>query len=419
MLASLIAVLILLLLSAFFSGSETALTGASSAFMHDKEKRDNSLRAKIINKLFESRDKLIITTLIGSNLANTLATALSTSLLISIFGREGVAYATIIMTFLVLIYTDMLPKTYSVQNANRVALHVAPFIKFWVVLFSPLTWLLQKVLMFSCWIFRIENKADNNLNNALSELRGAIYLIDDEKVAEEKNMLESVLDLADIPVYDVMNHRSNLFAVDIKTPVKKILNQIKTCPYSRIPVYKDSIDNIVGVFRVKALLQECVSHNNDLSKVKLQNVMTQPWFIPDNTSLLQQLQLFKARREHFAIVVDEYGDLQGIITLEDILEEIVGDINDESDMGSMDIMGIRKLAENSYLIDGQVPLRDLNRKFGWELQDEHSATLAGYLLEATRTIPMQGQKFIFDNFEFVVVKRNNNQLSQIKVTKIC
>lgn len=279
-------------------------------------------------------------------------------------------------------------------------------------------WLLQKFSDWGNWLFRANRQTETHLGDALLELRGAIHLIDDDNISEEKNMLKSVLDLADVPVYNVMNHRSNLFAIEIGTPIKDVLAKIKACPFSRIPIYKKSLENIVGVIRVKAFLQECVDNQNDITKVKLENVMMSPWFIPESTSLLQQLQLFKAKREHFAIVVDEYGDLQGIITLEDILEEIVGDINDESDLSSFETMGIRKVAENSYLIDGQVAIRDLNRKFKWDIDEDTSATLAGYLLEATQTIPAQGQKFHFNEFEFEIVKRTKNQLNQIKVTHL-
>ena len=146
--------------------------------------------------------------------------------------------------------------------------------------------------------------------------------------------------------------------------------------------------------------------------------MTKPWFIPDNTSLMQQLQLFRSRREHFAIVVDEYGDLQGIVTLEDILEEIVGDINDESDISNLDVMGIRKITDNTYIVDGQVPLRDINRKFNWNINDENAVTIAGYLLDMTRTIPEEGQRFVFDGFQFEIIKRNKNQISSVKISKL-
>lgn len=250
----------------------------------------------------------------------------------------------------------------------------------------------------------------------LSNLREDLNLYQGQENDEEKEMLESVLDLAEIEVYDVMNHRKNLFSINIDTPVKKMIEQIKDCPFSRIPLYKSKPDNIVGILRVKELLIAAYDCKNNLEKINVAKLMSKPWFIPDNTSLLKQLQLFRARREHFAIVVDEYGDLQGIVTLEDIIEEIVGDINDEYDIECLDTLGIRKVGEQSWLINGQVPLRDLNKKFAWNLDDENAVTLAGYLLDATQSIPQQEQKFIFNGFEFEIVRRQKNLLCQIKVT---
>lgn len=416
MIISLVAIIVLLFLSAFFSGSETALTGASQPYMIDMERNGNNRRAKIINGLFAHRDRLIITTLLGSNLSNTLATALSTSVLINLFGREGVAYATIIMTILVLVYTDMLPKSYAVKNANNAALAVAPFVRFWVIVFSPLVYILQKIVNTTFRIFKIQKKDHQDEASSISEIRGAIYMYKGKDIKEENEMLKSILDLDEITVYDVMNHRRNLFALNINQPVKKLIDKVKNSPFSRIPLYQDKPENIVGVIRVKHLLKECVEKNNDFSKINIRQLMAEPWFIPENTTLLQQLQLFRARREHFAIVVDEYGTLQGIVTLEDILEEIVGDINDETDIQNIDIMGIKKAGDNAWLIDGQVSIRDINRKFGWDLDDDCAVTVAGFLLDRTQSIPEQGQKFIFDGYEFEIIKRNKNQLSQIKIT---
>ena len=416
MIISVAAIIILLFLSAFFSGSETALTGASQAFVTDQEKNGHNPRAKLVSRLFERRDNLIITTLLGSNLSNTLATSLSTSVLIGIFDNEGVAYATVIMTFLVLIYTDMLPKSYAVRNANTTALLVAPLINVFVKMFSPIVWALQKIVNLTFRIFGIA-KPNVTADDTLSEVRGAIYMYNGQERRQEQEMLKSILDLPDITVYDVMNHRKNLFSLDIDMPVKKFLQKIENCPFSRIPLYKDRPENIVGVIRVKTLFKAVIDCGGDYKKVHLSELMTQPWFIPDNTTLKQQLQMFRARREHFAIVVDEYGVLQGIVTLEDILEEIVGDINDESDISNLDIMGIRKIADNTYIVDGQVPIRDLNRKFGWNIEDDNAVTIAGYLLDMTRSIPSVGQKFIFDGFQFEVLKRNKNQLRQIKITR--
>lgn len=415
MIVSVTAVVVLLLLSAFFSGAETALTRASSAFVVDQDKNHNNSRAKLVNRLFERKDNLIITTLLGSNLSNILATSLSTSVLIGMFGREGVVYATVIMTFLVSIYTDMLPKSYAVKNTNKMALLVAPLINVFVKLFAPIVWFLQKMANITFRIFGLKENYSSD-EDALAEVRGAICLCDDKDGAQEREMLKSILDLTDITVYDVMNHRKNLFSVDIDLPIETILQKVENCPFSRIPLYQDKPENIVGVIRIKTLFKEIIDNKGNYQKVDIRKIMTEPWFIPDNTTLKQQLQLFRARREHFAIVVDEYGVLQGIVTLEDILEEIVGDINDESDVSNLDIMGIRKIDDNTCIVDGQVPIRDLNRKFGWNICDDNAATIAGYLLDMTQSIPTEGQKFMFEGFHFEILKRKKNQISSIKIT---
>lgn len=417
MLLTTISVFLLLCLSGFFSGSETALTGASEAYMQEKDKNENSPRAKIINRLFKKRDKLIITTLIGSNLANTLATSLSTSLLVGLFGNEGIVYATLIMTILVLIYTDMLPKTYAVKNANKVALAVAPLISFFVTIFTPVAYVLQKITSLTFKLFSLD-KTDSSEEMAISEIRGAIDMYDGMEIKEEKHMLKSILDLADINVYDVITHRKNLFCLDIDMKMQDIIISLKDCPYSRVPLYQDKPENIVGVLIVKNLLKKCLEVGEDLSKVNLKEIMIKPWFIPENTNLLHQLSLFKTRREHFAIVIDEYGDIDGIITMEDILEEIVGDINDENDITLNTNSQIKKLDEKIFMIDGEVSIRDLNRQNGWKISDENMTTIAGYLLDMTRIIPKEGQEFIFHNFKFEIVKRTKNQITLIKITKL-
>lgn len=277
--------------------------------------------------------------------------------------------------------------------------------------------LVLAVILLSLALYRQSRKlrAAGPEEEIISEIRGAIE--NHSEAPEEKEMLKSVLDLDDIQVYDVMNHRKNLFAVDIELPAAEIINRLKDCPFSRVPLYRGKPENIVGVIRVKHLLKEAVEKCGSYDEINIAELMNKPWFIPDTTTLLQQLQLFRARREHFAIVVDEYGDLQGIVTLEDILEEIVGDINDETDIQSIDIIGIKKSEDKkSLIIDGQLPIRDLNRRYNWNLNDENAVTLAGYLIDATQSIPEQGQKFIFEGFEFEILKRTKNQLNSIRVT---
>ena len=269
--------------------------------------------------------------------------------------------------------------------------------------------LVLAVILLSLALYRQSRKlrAAGPEEEIISEIRGAIE--NHSEAPEEKEMLKSVLDLDDIQVYDVMNHRKNLFAVDIELPAAEIINRLKDCPFSRVPLYRGKPENIVGVIRVKHLLKEAVEKCGSYDEINIAELMNKPWFIPDTTTLLQQLQLFRARREHFAIVVDEYGDLQGIVTLEDIL--------DETDIQSIDIIGIKKSEDKkSLIIDGQLPIRDLNRRYNWNLNDENAVTLAGYLIDATQSIPEQGQKFIFEGFEFEILKRTKNQLNSIRVT---
>ncbi len=246
--------------------------------------------------------------------------------------------------------------------------------------------------------------------------RGAMDHCADENTAQEKAMLEGVLDLSEITVYDIMNHRKNLFSIDIDLPVAEIFAKVENSPFSRVPLYQDRPENIVGVIRVKTLFKEIIDHAGVCEQVDIRKIMTEPWFIPDNTTLLQQLQLFRSRREHFAIVVDEYGVLQGVVTLEDILEEIVGEIDDESDAAYPNPAGIRKINERTFVVDGQVSVRDLNRRFGWNICDSNAATIAGYLLDMTQSIPSAGQKFMFEGFHFEILKRKKNQICLVKIS---
>lgn len=410
-------VFVLLCLSAFFSGSETALTGASPAYMRDKEKNESNSRAKTINKLFKKRDTLIITTLMGSNLANTLATSLATSVLIGLFGNEGIAYATVVMTVLVLIYTDMLPKTYAVHNANKMSLVVAPVIAVFVKMFSPFVYILQKIVKLAFMMFGLHKIVDNKEDMAVSEIRGAIDMYDGLAIKEEKDMLKGILDLTDLDVYDVMTHRKNMVCFDIRTPVEVLVKEVQSTPFSRIPLYEGAVDNIVGVLIVKNFLKEYVN-NKDKTQLDLRKIMIAPWFIPENTNLLNQMKEFRNKREHFAIVIDEYGDIEGVVTLEDIIEEIVGDIDDENDYMRVRHADIKQVSENVYIVDGEIAIRDLNRQNGWDIDDENMATIAGYLIDMARTIPSVGEKFIFEDFKFEVLQRDKNQISKLKITRL-
>ncbi len=409
------AVLVLLVLSGFFSGSETALTASSRHRMHTLAQQGVS-RAELVNRLWQDRDRVIGSILVGNNLVNILASTLSASLFISWFGDAGIAYATLLMTVLVVVFAEVLPKTYAINNADRTVLVMAPALHGLVVVMTPVTAALNWAVRGSLSLVGVSN-ADGgpDREEREEELRGAIELHASEEDREERAMLRSILDLADVEVSDIMTHRGDVVTIDADLPIPEIIDQVLDSPYTRIPLWQDDPDNIVGIIHAKRLLRALHKGEFTNQAINLIEVARPPWFIPDTTDLLSQLQAFQQRHEHFAVVVDEYGVVQGIVTLEDILEEIVGEIADEHDEV---IEGVRRQPDGSMLVDGRVTLRDLNRQFDWKLPDDDASTIAGLLLYETRTIPEVGQSFALKGLKFEITQRDGNQITEIKVTPL-
>ncbi len=412
-LISILAIIILLLLSAFFSGSETALTAASRVRMISREKEGNA-RAALVNKIREKKDRLIGALLLGNNLVNILASALATSLLIKVFGQAGVVYATLVMTMMVLIFAEVLPKTYALHHAETMSMRIAPIVRIVIILFSPITetvtWIVRAVLR----LFGVDvHKA--KAGSHLELLRGAIEMHDgpEEETQEQRAMLRSILDLASVDLEDIMIHRKNVTMVDADEDIHKIIEIVLDASFTRLPVWKGNPDNIIGVIHSKLLLQQ-MYEKKSLAGISLAQIMMEPRFVPESTHLYDQLQNFRERREHFAIVVDEYGTFMGIVTMEDILEEIVGEIDDEHDDHT--VQGVKKMPNNAYMVEGSVTIRDLNREFEWGLPDQDYATIAGLILHESQMIPDVGQSFIFHGFRFDVVRRHRNQITKIRVT---
>lgn len=408
-------IFVLLLLSAFFSGSETALTAVSRPYMHQLEQTGDK-RAGVVNKLHADKERLIGTILLGNNLVNILASALATSALITIFGKSGVIYATVAMTLLVLIFSEILPKTYAIRHANSAALAIAPLVQLIVVVFTPFTWLINLLVRGIFVVSGVKNSRSSAFGTGDEELRGAIALHagnDEQVVRHERAMLRSVLDLVEVQVSEIMTHRRNATTIDADLPEAEAIDQILASPFTRIPLWQGDPDNIVGVLHAKALLREIRSHDGDSSPIDLIGLASDPWFIPEQTLLLDQLETFRERREHFAIVVDEYGGLMGIVTLEDIIEEIVGDIDDEHDVTTD---AVKRGHDGSFVLDGSATIRDLNRQYEWSLPDEEAATLAGLILHESRRIPQVGQSFMFHDFRFDILERQRHQITSVRVT---
>ncbi len=408
------AIFVLLLLSAFFSGSETALTAASRPRMHQAEQNGDQ-KAAIVNRLLSNTDRLIGSILLGNNLVNIFASALATSALITLFGEAGVVYATLGMTLLVLIFAEILPKTFAYRNANKVALWIAPVINVLVIVFSPVTHTIQIVVQVTLRMFGADPNFKEGLGPSSEELRGAIELHRGEgsEVSHERAMLRSILDLAEVEVGEIMTHRKNVTMIDADEPPEAVVAQVLGAPFTRIPLWRGESDNILGVIHAKALLRSVSALEGKLQDLDVVELAANPWFVPESTTLLDQLQAFRRRREHFALVVDEYGSLMGIVTLEDILEEIVGDITDEHDV---DVPGVIRQPDGNYVVQGTVTIRDLNRRFEWGLPDEEAATAAGLVLHEARRIPEVGQAFIFHGLRFEILRRLRNQITAIRIT---
>ncbi|MEE9480554.1 MAG: HlyC/CorC family transporter [Kiloniellales bacterium] len=410
------AIALLLVFSAFFSGSETALTAASRSRMHTLEQQGDP-RARLVNELFARKERLIGAVLLGNNLVNITASALATSLMIGWAGDAGIAYATLVMTLLVLIFAEVLPKTYAIHNPDGFALSVSRSMRVVVRLFGPVTLAVQAVVGVTLSLFGVRLTTTPAPGQSEEELRGAIELHTGESEEERhaREMLRSILDLAEVEVEEIMIHRKNMAMIDVNQPPSKVVEEVLSSPYTRLPLWQDEPDNIVGVLHVKALLRAVHSQSTNLDELDLVAIANDPWFVPETTDLLSQLQAFRTRQEHFAIVVDEYGEVLGVVTLEDILEEIVGDIADELDIP---VTGARVLTDGSVVVDGTVTLRDLNRQFEWRLPDEEASTVAGLVLHEARRIPEVGQVFAFHGFSFEILRRQRNQITSIKVTAL-
>lgn len=409
-----VTIFFLLLVSAFFSAAETGMTATSRARLTEMERR-GSWRASLVLGLTKTRERLIGAILLGNNVANITASAVATAILIKTFGDSGAVIASAAMTVLVLIFGEVMPKTYAIAYPDRVALAVAPIMRVLVAVFGPVVIAVEYVVKKILRLFGANMSNVNDVLSAHDELRGTIDLHHKEGTffTNDRNMLGGILDLQDLEVLDAMIHRTKMVGIDAADAPEKIVKQVLKSGHSRFPVWKDKQDNIVGILHAKNLFAALQESDGDSAKVKIEDVMNPPWFVPDTRPLADQLKAFLRRKTHFAIVVDEYGEVQGLITLEDIIEEIIGDIKDEHDFVSS---GIKPQPDGSYVVEGTVPLRDLNRALNWNLPDEEATTIAGLVIHDARMIPEVGQVFNFHGFRLEVLKKRKHQITSVKMT---
>jgi Mg2+/Co2+ transporter CorB len=409
-------VLFFLFMAFLFSGSETALTASSRGTMLRLAKGGNP-DAIIVTRLLENRERLIGALLIGNNVATIVSSALATELLLFWFGDVGVVYATIAMTVLIIVFCELLPKTAAIIAPDRHALAVARPIGKVVAILGPVLaaaeWLVARMLV----LVGIKAGESEPLLPPHERLRGAVDLLHREGSVEkhDRDMLGGLLDLRDLTVADVMIHRTEVITADVGESADKVIERVITEMVTRIPLWRGTPENIVGILHVKDLLRAIEATGGDASKIDIMSIARPPWFVPNIRPLSEQLKAFRRRRTPLALVVDEYGEFMGIVTLEDILEEIVGDITDEHDI---EIPGVRPQPDGSVNVDGAVPIRDINRVMDWNLPDDEATTVAGLVIHEARSIPEPGQSFTFHGFRFQVLRRERNRLVALRITPV-
>ncbi len=400
-------------LSAFFAASETALTGASRARMHALE-RNGDPRAKRVNRLMLRRERLIGTTLLGNTLVNIGSSAFMTSVLVVLVGEGGALYATAIMTVLLLVFAEVLPKTVAINNADRVSLLVARVLSIFVAIFGPILMGVEALVRGVLKLFGSRTDSRRSILTGAEELKSAVDLLHREGNVErsDRDMFGGLLDLDELTVSDVMVHRTSMATLNADLPPTDLVREVVASPYSRVPIWRGEPDNIVGVLHAKDMLRTLNASGGDVAHFAVDKVAAEAWFIPETTTLKDQLQAFRKRKAHFALVVDEYGVVRGLVTLEDIIEEIVGDIKDEHDLV---VQGVRPQPDGSVIVEGSVPIRDLNRVMAWDLPDEEATTIAGLVIHEARAIPETGQVFTFHRFRFEVLRKVRNRLASLRI----
>ncbi|MGY3603229.1 HlyC/CorC family transporter [Bradyrhizobium sp. Leo121] len=409
-------VVVCLLVSAFFAASETALTGASRASMLRLSKQGNR-EAGVVSSLFNMRERLIGALLLGNNIANIGASALATGILTAWFGDVGVLYATAVMTVMVVIFAEVLPKTIAINAPDRISLLVARPMKVTVYLLGPFLTVIEVIVLALMKLFGIKVGANQAILSPTERLRGAVDLLHHEGKVEkqDRDMLGGLLDLRELQVSDVMVHRTEMTMINADLPPEELVREVLATEYTRIPLWRDKPENIIGVLHAKDLLRAIRAADGDTSNIDVATIALPPWFVPEMRPVSEQLKAFRRRKTHFALVVDEYGEVEGLVTLEDILEEIVGDISDEHDVV---VAGVRAQPDGSVVVDGSVPIRDLNRAMDWHLPDEEATTVAGLVIHEARSIPERGQSFTFHGFRFRVLRRERNRITALRITAL-
>lgn len=406
-------VIFLLVAAALISATETAITATSPGLIQ-KMKSLGDKRAMLLSDLLKTKEKIISTLLVGNSLANTLCTIIATSIFIEVFGDDlGTIISSVVMSFSIIVFSEVIPKAIAVAKSEKIALMATPTLIILLKILEPVNIVLAYIVKGFCFIFRIDLKSRVS---ATEEVRGVIehHMNEGNVFKDDRDMLGGILDLRKMVIADIMVHRSNISAINIDTDHNKIIEIVLSSEHTRMPFWEENRDNIIGILHIKDLLSKLYNENKiNTEGFNIRSLLSEPVFIPDNALVTKQLESFRDGQSHMACVVDEYGDLQGIITLEDILEEIVGQIYDEHDYTRTKVI---KKSDTHYVIDGAMPVRDLNRELNWNIPENDATTIAGFVISKLERIPNQGEHLIHDNLKFTISKKLDNRIKTIKIT---
>lgn len=407
MLWRLLALFLLLILSGFFSGSETALLALDKLrvrFLQQKQRPG----ADKLAALLDNPDRLLSGILVGNNLVNIAASVIATSLCVSYFGDGGELMTVLILTPILLIFSEVCPKTYAAQYPEKMSFWVLNPISFVVWILAPVIFVVASISRLMTSFIR-KNDAES-LSVSEDEIKAMIEVGEESGVvaAEQREMLHGIFDLSETRVRDIMVPRTEVTGIDVSAGFQEVLTVVRQMRHSRFPVFNESLDTIIGVIHSKDIL----GYIGRTEQFSLQELCRKPYYVPEAKRIGNLLQSFRRRREHLAIVVDEYGGMEGIVTLEDVVEEIVGDIHDEYDTEELDF---RELGKNHYLIDAVMPLREVNRRFDLSLPEEHVTTLAGHLMQVMGKIPVEGDFYEEDNLMFRVRRMEDRRIEEIEM----
>jgi Mg2+/Co2+ transporter CorB len=397
------ALVLLIFLSAFFSSSETAMMAVNRYRI--KSLADNGHRsARLVLRLLESPDRLLGTILFGNNVANIAASTLATVIGLRLYGDAGLAYAPLLLVFVVLIFAEVAPKTLAAINPERIAFPTCWVLAFLQEVFSPFVWLVK---IFSNGLLRLFGVKVIAQNNALTteELRVAVHESGGKLDTSHKDMLLRILEMEQVSVEDVMVPRADIEAIDLDDDWDDIVEQLATSHHTRVPVFKGTLDNFLGIVHIRKIFY--LSQLGEFDKESMMNMIREPYFIPENTSITHALTHLQERRRQFGVVVDEYGDIKGLISLEQILEEVVGKFT--TIVPGMD-EGIRPESESSYLVRGNTFIRDINRRLNWDLPTNNAKTMNGLILEYLEDIPHANTCFKMGDYMIEIVQTRDTSV---------